>query len=62
MDNNKEIIMIKGHLPILDFKYDITKHRLYKKLGDVNDENNKNNYYSCFFNNIDFVIQRIIYF
>ena len=45
MDNNKEIIMIKGHLPILDFKYDITKHRLYKKLGDVNDENNKNNYY-----------------
>ena len=45
LPNNKEIIMIKGKFPILDYKYDITKHKLYNKLGDVNDENNKNNYY-----------------
>lgn len=45
LQNNKEIIMIKGKYPILDYKYDITKHKFYKNLGDVNDENNKNNYY-----------------
>lgn len=45
LDNSKEIIIIKGSLPILDNKYDITKHKLYKKLGDVNDDSNKNNYY-----------------
>lgn len=45
LDNSKEIIMIKGKFPMLDDKYDITKHKLYKKLGDVNDDDNKNNYY-----------------
>ena len=45
LPNNKEIIMIKGKYPILDYKYDIKKHKLYNKLGDVNEEDNKNNYY-----------------
>ena len=43
LDKTKCIIMTQGNYPILATKYDITKHKLYKELGDVN-ENSKNNY------------------
>ena len=43
LDKSKCIIMTQGNYPILATKYDITKHKLYKELGDVN-EDSKNNY------------------
>ena len=43
LDKTKCIIMTQGNYPILATKYDITKHKLYKELGDVN-EDSKNNY------------------
>lgn len=43
LDKSKCIIMTQGNYPILATKYDITKHKYYKELGDVN-EDNKNNY------------------
>ena len=43
LPKDKCIIMTQGGYPILANKYNITKHKLYKELGDVN-EDNKNNY------------------
>ncbi len=43
LDKSKCIIMTQGNYPILANKYKIETHKLYKELGDVN-EDNKNNY------------------
>ena len=43
LPKDKCIIMSQGNYPILANKYKIEKHKLYKELGDVN-ENNSNNY------------------
>ena len=43
LPKNKCIIMSQGMYPILANKYKIETHKLYKQLGDVN-ENNSNNY------------------
>lgn len=43
LDKTKCIIMTQGNYPILANKYKIETHKLYKELGDVN-EDNRNNY------------------
>lgn len=43
LDKDKCIILMQSNFPILAQKYDIKSHKLYKQLGDVNEEN-RNNY------------------
>ena len=43
LDKSKCIIMIQGSYPILANKYRIETHKLYKELGDVN-QDSINNY------------------
>jgi len=39
MDGGKCILQLRGERPFLSSKYDITKHRHYKRLADDNDKN-----------------------
>lgn len=42
LDTSKCIIMAQGRYPILADKFKIENHKLYKELGDVNDDNSNN--------------------
>ena len=39
MDGNKCILQLRGVLPFLSNKYDITKHKRYKELADEDERN-----------------------